>query len=201
MNGGSQARPVAKHSIVVCPSSLTNNWAAEVRKWLGPERCQVMVVQPGAEAKNQASQWHYKPPCHAYTSTAAAEALWQQHPDVCNINAAGGRLQAWQCLEDDGDLDVMSLRHPAAPAQRLVAAQSNQLLDLHAVHLFMLQVISYETVRKFAETLAGTCELLVCDEGHRSVGARLGISRQYMYQVYACPFCQAPSDNLRPSAG
>ena len=63
MNAGLQARPVAKRSIVVCPSSLTNNWAAEVRKWLGPERCQAMVVQSGAEAKNQASQWHCKAVC------------------------------------------------------------------------------------------------------------------------------------------
>eukprot|EP00891_Asterochloris_glomerata_P002075 jgi/Astpho2/2075/e_gw1.00038.344.1_t len=94
MRQGPAARPVAKRSIVVCPSSLTNNWAAEVRKWLGPERCQVMVVQSGAEAKNQASQWH----CEA--------------------------------------------------------------------------VISYETVRKFAEALSGTCELLVCDEGHRLKAAQ-----------------------------
>ena len=64
-----------------------------------------------------------------------------------------------------------------------------------------MQVVSYEIVRKFAEALAGTCELLVCDEGHRSVGAQLGISRQYMYLVYACPFCEASSDNLRPPAG
>lgn len=63
MDNGLQARPVAKRSIVVCPSSLTNNWAAEVRKWLGPERCQVMVVQSGAEAKNQASQWHCEAVC------------------------------------------------------------------------------------------------------------------------------------------
>ncbi len=63
MDAGLQARPVAKRSIVVCPSSLTNNWAAEVRKWLGPERCQVMVVQSGAEAKNQASQWHCEAVC------------------------------------------------------------------------------------------------------------------------------------------
>ena len=46
------------------------------------------------------------------------------------------------------------------------------------MHLPMLQVISYETIRKFAEALAGTCELLVCDEGHRSVGAQPGVNCQ-----------------------
>lgn len=58
------------------------------------------------------------------------------------------------------------LRHFAAPAQRLVAIEQLASGSLSA-HLSMLQVISYETVRKFAEALSGTCELLVCDEGHR----------------------------------
>ena len=50
-----QGKPSAKKTIVVTPSSLTKNWAAEVRKWLGDERLKVLVLQGGAEAKQQAT--------------------------------------------------------------------------------------------------------------------------------------------------
>ena len=49
-----QGKPCARKTIVVTPSSLTKNWAAEVRKWLGDERLKVLVLQGGAEAKQQA---------------------------------------------------------------------------------------------------------------------------------------------------
>ena len=49
-----QGKPSAKKTIAVTPSSLTKNWAAEVRKWLGDERLKVLVLQGGAEAKQQA---------------------------------------------------------------------------------------------------------------------------------------------------
>lgn len=64
----------------------------------------------------------------------------------------------------------------------------------------MLQVISYETVRKFAEALSGTCELLVCDEGHRLAWPNLRESVTACL-VYAYPSCWASSDELRPPAG
>ena len=44
---------MAKRVIVVTPSSLTNNWAAEVQKWLGSERCKALVMQPGPGADSQ----------------------------------------------------------------------------------------------------------------------------------------------------
>lgn len=34
-------------------------------------------------------------------------------------------------------------------------------------------VISYETLRKFAKDLSGSCDILICDEGHRSAHARM----------------------------
>lgn len=33
-----------------------------------------------------------------------------------------------------------------------------------------LLIISYELIRKFCKNLAGHCDLLICDEGHRYVG-------------------------------
>ncbi|KAK9809182.1 hypothetical protein WJX72_010957 [[Myrmecia] bisecta] len=91
---GPQGRPVAKRAIVVTPSSLTKNWAAEAQKWLGSERLKVMVMQPGAEAQQQ----------------------------------------------------VIDFKHGA---------------------IWKMMVVSYETLRKFSDQLAGLCDLLVCDEGHR----------------------------------
>jgi len=29
--------------------------------------------------------------------------------------------------------------------------------------------VSYETLRKFADGLAGFCDVLICDEGHRCI--------------------------------
>ena len=48
-----QGKPVAKRVIVVTPSTLTQNWAAEVQKWLGSERCKTLVMQPGPGAESQ----------------------------------------------------------------------------------------------------------------------------------------------------
>ena len=45
--------PVARRAIVATPSSLTKNWRDEVRKWLGDERLQVILLNPGSDAKQQ----------------------------------------------------------------------------------------------------------------------------------------------------
>eukprot|EP00002_Diphylleia_rotans_P006870 TRINITY_DN1629_c0_g2_i8.p1 TRINITY_DN1629_c0_g2~~TRINITY_DN1629_c0_g2_i8.p1 ORF type:complete len:767 (-),score=160.19 TRINITY_DN1629_c0_g2_i8:131-2431(-) len=36
--------PYMKKAIIVCPSSLVNNWANEVKKWLGPERLKPVAI-------------------------------------------------------------------------------------------------------------------------------------------------------------
>ncbi|CAI5968030.1 unnamed protein product [Closterium sp. NIES-64] len=41
---GPQGRPFLRKAVVVCPSSLVDNWGAEFRKWLGTERLKAMVV-------------------------------------------------------------------------------------------------------------------------------------------------------------
>jgi DNA repair and recombination protein RAD54B len=48
------AKPTSAKAIVVAPSSLTRNWAAEVRKWLGDERLRTIIIPPGAEGASQA---------------------------------------------------------------------------------------------------------------------------------------------------
>ncbi|KAL0049394.1 hypothetical protein WJX82_001168 [Trebouxia sp. C0006] len=96
---GPQGKPVAKRVIVVTPSSLTQNWAAEVQKWLGSERCKALVMQPGPGAESQVTDFKHG----------------KQWPIV---------------------------------------------------------IVSYETLRKFADSLAGFCDVLICDEGHRLKAAQ-----------------------------
>jgi DNA repair and recombination protein RAD54B len=47
-------KPTCNKAIVVAPSSLTRNWAAEVHKWLGDERLRTIIIPPGAEGASQA---------------------------------------------------------------------------------------------------------------------------------------------------
>ncbi|BDA44096.1 DNA repair and recombination protein RAD54B [Coccomyxa sp. Obi] len=50
---GPSGKPAVKRVIVVTPCSLAENWAAEIKKWLGNERIKALVVQAGPEAKGQ----------------------------------------------------------------------------------------------------------------------------------------------------
>lgn len=84
---------MARKCIVVTPCSLTNNWAAEIRKWLGDERLRAMVLQP-----------------------------------------------------TDSQQQVTDFKHGA---------------------VYKVLIASYEVLRRHATALAGACDLLVCDEGHR----------------------------------
>jgi len=54
---GAQAG-AARKVVVVAPATLTNNWAAECKKWLGDERLRVMVLSPqGSVAAGQAADF------------------------------------------------------------------------------------------------------------------------------------------------
>lgn len=89
-----EGRPVVRRVVVATPSSLTKNWAAEIKKWLGDERVRVLVLAPGPQAAETANDF--------------------KHGSLWNV---------------------------------LIA--------------------SYETLRKYTAQLKGSCDLLVCDEGHR----------------------------------
>lgn len=91
---GPKGNPAIRRAIIVCPSSLCNNWAKECRKWFGDERLRPLVVQTG------------------------------ENPEEAISNFCVGRN--WP-----------------------------------------LMIISYELIRKYVAKLAGRCDLLFCDEGHR----------------------------------
>lgn len=42
-----------------------------------------------------------------------------------------------------------------------------QVTDFKHGSVWPIMIVSYETLRKFADGLAGFCDVLVCDEGHR----------------------------------
>lgn len=42
-----------------------------------------------------------------------------------------------------------------------------QVTDFKHGTLWPIMIVSYETLRKFADGLAGFCDVLICDEGHR----------------------------------
>ena len=51
---GPTGKPTARQAVIVTPSSLVMNWAAEFRKWLGNERCRPIAVnKSGKAAKEQ----------------------------------------------------------------------------------------------------------------------------------------------------
>jgi hypothetical protein len=47
---GPTGRPVARKVAVVAPVTLVNNWAKEVKKWLGSERLQCCLLTQGPDA-------------------------------------------------------------------------------------------------------------------------------------------------------
>ena len=77
---------MAKRVIVVTPSTLTQNWAAEVQKWLGAERCKALVMQPGAGAESQVHHF----PC----SIAATDAVANQAKS-CQMTL---HIVEWWCI-------------------------------------------------------------------------------------------------------
>ncbi len=89
---GPQGRPAARRVIVVTPSSLTHNWAAEAQKWLGAERLKVMVMQPGAEAQQQV--WRARLSTKRATHALPLATCSKLRATACTSNSA---LSTWHC--------------------------------------------------------------------------------------------------------
>lgn len=76
----------------------------------------------------------------------------------------------------------------------------DQVNDFKHGTVHRVLVISYETVRTFAAQLAGSCDLLVCDEGHRCefCHSRLHASALFStckgFCLYASLFACSPNE-------
>eukprot|EP00897_Mesotaenium_endlicherianum_P000660 jgi/Mesen1/10595/ME000852S09900 len=57
LDQGPQGKPAIKRAIVVCPSSLVENWGSEVKKWLGTERLKALVIHAGTCASEAESKF------------------------------------------------------------------------------------------------------------------------------------------------
>ncbi|KAG0589830.1 hypothetical protein KC19_1G051700 [Ceratodon purpureus] len=54
---GPAGTPAVKRALVVCPSSLVQNWGNEVQKWLGRERLRFMAVHAGTTHREAAHKF------------------------------------------------------------------------------------------------------------------------------------------------
>ena len=59
----------------------------------------------------------------------------------------------------------------ASPEQSLlqIVCACIQVTEFKHGKQWPIMIVSYETLRKFADGLAGFCDVLICDEGHRCV--------------------------------
>ena len=182
---------------MVTPSSLTNNWAAEVQKWLGSERCKALVMQPGPGADSQVGFFQLAHVIdlvtHAFLSrhkklstscTACNAQLWlakarsavvfgrEMSHVVHAVNATGPGCKP--CMVSD----------TVRPAVIELLWLDVQVTDFKHGKQWPIMVVSYETLRKFADGLAGFCDILICDEGHRY--AATWQHARCPHQAYCC---------------
>ena len=136
-----------RKALVVAPATLCANWGREVKKWLGSERLRCMVFAPqGAQAKGQALDFArgsvWKLLIGSYE--VGIKLCWLRRRRWCGGGKEAGRA-----------VGVCLARTPTAPKPSHAHAQP-PFIDSH-----------HKSLRKHAPVLAGCCDLLVCDEGHR----------------------------------
>ena len=138
LSAGAQGKPVAKRVIVVTPSSLTQNWAAEVQKWLGSERCKALVMQPGPGAESQVLSTSF--PAHA-SPHACIQRLPQPVVSLRQSINPGIQFLCRHCIASQ-----CSLEYDNRPA--LIKPAHHTTPELHQIHLQSLcQVLFCSTSR------------------------------------------------------
>ncbi|CAI5503017.1 unnamed protein product [Closterium sp. Naga37s-1] len=139
-------RPFLRKAVVVCPSSLVDNWGAEFRKWLGTERLKAMVVNSsftptevcGAHVRARAPMMRTREPC-----------VFLERGVVSKGNGAATERGGGDCGSRDGRV-------------------RGKMADFKHAGVWPVLITSYDLLRRHAPLLAAAApQLLVCDEGHR----------------------------------
>ncbi|SPQ96198.1 DNA repair and recombination protein RAD54B [Plasmodiophora brassicae] len=139
------AGPVISRAIVVVPSSLVDNWANEIRKWLGNHRLEVLAMQSSANAKQQrimiddfvsGARWpvliiSYEM-CRKFSS--ALSVLANRRKGIMLICDEGHRLKNAQ-----GNRTIAALEELGATRRLLITGTpiQNQLDELYAMCSFV----------------------------------------------------------------
>ncbi len=81
LTSGPHGKPSAARPLILCPSSLVSNWAAELRRWLGDRVAPVAVEDTRAEKVREAA-WQLavlgSPAVAPVTSLASCGRAWTE---------------------------------------------------------------------------------------------------------------------------
>lgn len=191
--------------VIVAPSRLCDSWVAKAEKWLGDERIQVhdfcdracppslnLQVVPMWVCSLPLCLFRISPcvDCIVRRSTGS-EMTFNAAVDGHRARAPAGsgepRTQSRLCFTGLHGAALHDLAHKTRLPPPAIPPPCDPPDKLHDrfVQDFVFGtankacVMAYETVHKFARELKGSCDLLVCDEGHRCgrAEAQFGVAR------------------------
>lgn len=116
----------------------------------------------------------WRPPAWSTTGRRRPRSGWARSASARSCSAAR-QVAAWGARQHPapacaGACPLPAERHPpractCTPPQGATATQ--QVSDFKLGSVWHLLLASYESMRRFGPELAGVCDILVCDEGHR----------------------------------